>query len=397
MNQQHPSVSVIIPVKRSQATIRRTVESLLGQGYAGAIEILLVGDRQDPTWTAVQDYIDRGAVRAIEVAVQTHGRDANAKRNIGLRQVLGEVLALTDSDMVLPSHWIATGVALLGEGWDCVTGPMASVDNGFWGTYADAVLLGGKTPRMAHDYSLTAATFGRRGYKPPITANALLTRAAYEATGGLDASFCYSYEDYEWFWRMVAAGRTILCTPRLVAEHYHRQGWRSVVREYRRSGRGCADFLIKHPRAPFARRRLSHLVTVLAMPLVALGLALVAPLVAAAFVMLGACGLAALALAGAMKIHRAEALVFPLVTIALGLSFSHGMASGLARHAGRRLGGRAAFPVYADDGLAVRECRPAPRPTASFRRLSGSFQRALVVDGSEATGEAGSPAHPRAR
>jgi glycosyltransferase involved in cell wall biosynthesis len=386
MNQPNPSISVIIPVKRSQATIRGTVESLLGQSYSGALEILLVGDRQDPTWTAVQDHIDRGAVRAIEVEVQTHGRDANAKRNIGLRQARGEVLALTDSDMVLPPRWIAVGVALLGEGWDCVTGPMASVDSGFWGTYADAVLLGAKTPRMDHDYLLTAATFGRRGNKPPITANALLTRATYEATGGLDASFCYSYEDYEWFWRMVAAGRTILCTPGLVAEHHHRQGWRSVVREYRRSGRGCADFLIKHPRAPFARRRLSHLVTVLAMPLVALGLALVAPIVAAALVMLGACGLATLAMVSARKVHSAAAMVFPLVTVALGLSFSYGMAAGLARHARRRLGGRAAFPVYADDRLAVRECRPALRLTASFRRLTGSFQRAMVVDGSEVAG-----------
>jgi glycosyltransferase involved in cell wall biosynthesis len=141
------TVSVVIPVKNSGRTIRRTVDSLLAQSYEGPIEILLVGDVGDRTWDAIRDHIDAGAVRIVETAIETGGRDSNHKRNLGLEAASGELLCLTDSDMVLPEHWVRTGVALL-AGWPCVAGPMASVSDDFWGTYVDGNPFAPKTPRM---------------------------------------------------------------------------------------------------------------------------------------------------------------------------------------------------------------------------------------------------------
>ena len=48
-----PSVTVIVPVKRSQRTIRANVESLFGQDYGGELEIMLVGDVDDPAFDAL--------------------------------------------------------------------------------------------------------------------------------------------------------------------------------------------------------------------------------------------------------------------------------------------------------------------------------------------------------
>jgi GT2 family glycosyltransferase len=315
------SASVVIPVKHSQRTIGETVASLLAQDYAGEIEIVLVGDPDDGSWTALPD---DPRVRRLEVDVNTGGRDSNVKRNVGLAAATGDVLCLTDSDMVLPADWLSTGIALLDE-HPCVGGPMISVHRDFWGRYVDGNPIASKTPRMDDGYVLDQDTLGRRGYKLPITANVLFTRELYERVGGLDPEFVHSYEDYEFFQRIVDAGATILCTPQLAAWHHHRQGWRALVREYHRSGRGCAQFVGKHPHSPFAAGRLRQLEVVCT---AAVFLPVALAVMPAATVGLLVAGL----LLGALCVARARtphAVAFPAVTLVLGLSFSTGLMRGL--------------------------------------------------------------------
>ena len=334
------TVSVVIPVKHSGRTIARTVHSLLEQTYAGIIEIVLVGDVGDSTWEAVRPEIDAGLVRIIETRVETGGRDSNHKRNLGLEAATGDLLCLTDSDMVLPPDWVATGVALMqDEGWACVAGSMASVSEGFWSAYVDGNPFASKTPRMQRDYVANGDTLGRKGYKPPITANVFFTRDVLERAGGLDPEFVHSYEDYEWFQRIVDAGFEILCTGRLVADHHHRQGWRDLVREYNRSGRGCAQFVRKHRHAFFSRKRRRDLATVCGVLVAAVLTLVVAALVPGGIVVAGvAMALGAAAFVGlsgisVLRARRAAAFAFPAVTLVLGLSFSAGMLAGLRRTA----------------------------------------------------------------
>jgi glycosyltransferase involved in cell wall biosynthesis len=321
-----PSVSIVIPVKGSQRTIRETVASIAAQEHDGDLELILVGDHDDPTWPAL-DGLDFGSMRLrrIGVTVDTGGRDANVKRNAGLAAASGEILCLTDSDMVLPAGWLATGLALLADGDDCVGGPMISVHRDFWGRYVDTNPVASKTPRMERAYRVDRDTIGRRGRKLPITANVLFTRAVYERVGGLDESFVHSYEDYEFFQRIVDAGSSVLCDPSLAAYHHHRQGWRALVREYHRSGRGCAQFVGKHPGSRFSRDRLRQFEVVLTAVLFGLVACVEQPVT-----LLG--GLVLAALLGAYAMARARtprAVVFPAVTLVLGLSFTTGLLRGM--------------------------------------------------------------------
>lgn len=343
------SVSVIIPVKNSHATIRRTVDSLLAQDYRGSVEIVLVGDREDTSWDALRSDVDRGRVKTLGVEIDTGGRDANFKRNLGLAAASGEVLALTDSDMVLPTDWVSKGVALL-ETRDCVGGPMVSVSDGFWGSYVDRNPFASKTPRMQTPYVITSGTLGSRGRKLPITANVFLTRELFGRVGGLDAEFVHSYEDYEFFQRVVDAGFEILCTPELAALHYHRQGWRALVREYHRSGRGCGQFVRKHPHSPMSRARVRGLTWLLAtlagmMAQASAHAAAHVPALAALDALaagsLGLVGIA-LSLLCVVRTRRLAALTYPLVTLVLAMSFS----SGFVRHL--RASGPAPAPPVPD-------------------------------------------------
>jgi GT2 family glycosyltransferase len=323
-------VSVVIPVKDSQRTIGAALDALCEQVGGAELEVILVGDVGDRTWSAITEGHERRLdVRRIEVDARTGGRDANLKRNLGLEAATGELLCLTDSDMVLPPAWVATALELVAAGHDVVGGPMISIHRDFWGRYVDGNPVASKTPRMREGYVVDRATIGRRGRKLPITADVLFTREAYNTVGGLDAGFVHSYEDYEWFQRIVDAGFTVLCSPRLAAEHHHRQGWRALVREYHRSGRGCADFLGKHPHSRFSRdRRLqAEIVTTAAVftPVAAVAdpLALFAPLV----------GLVVLALYALAKARTPDAVAFPAVTLVLGLSFTSGLLRGLRAEA----------------------------------------------------------------
>jgi cellulose synthase/poly-beta-1,6-N-acetylglucosamine synthase-like glycosyltransferase len=348
-----PSVSVVIPVKENQTTIGTTVRSLLTQDYRGSVEILLVGDIKDPTWEPIQEAINSGRVRILEVEVHSANRDANAKRTIGLKAARGEILALTDSDMVLPSHWISTGIQYILRGWPCVAGPMRGATGNFWDAYADLVSLGSKTPRFVVNRVLDDERYGRPNHKPPITANVFMTREALGRAGDFDASFVHSYEDYSWFWAACKAGVPILCTPSLQADHYHRQGWRRLLRQYTRAGRGCADFIMKNPESPLSRLRVVQWMAVWAAMLGAIGLIL-AGVVATndpellglpasfaqastlslpldvldplALVLLTTLGLLGLGIMNAMTVRQVRAVVFPFITLFFGLAFSYGMA-----------------------------------------------------------------------
>lgn len=321
-----PEVSVVIPVKGNQRTIGQTVASIVAQDHDGEVELILVGDHGDPTWQAVSEgRTGRVTVRCLEITVQTGGRDANAKRNAGLAAARGDVLCLTDSDMVLPPDWLRTGLALLAEGNDCVGGPMISVHRDFWGRYVDGNPIASKTPRMPERYRLDRDSLGRRGHKLPITANVLFTRRVYETVGGLDATFVHSYEDYEFFQRIVDAGFAVVCDPALAAWHHHRQGWHALVREYHRSGRGCAQFVGKHPHSPFSRGRMLQLEIVMTVALFGLIACVEQPVALLA-------GLALAVLTAAYATARARtplAAVFPAVTLVLGLSFTAGLVRGL--------------------------------------------------------------------
>ncbi|HEV2361080.1 MAG TPA: glycosyltransferase [Acidimicrobiales bacterium] len=331
-----PHVTVVVAVKHSQATIRQTVESLLAQDYQGSFDIRLVGDPDDPTWAGLGELRHHPQLRCLELARPVEGRDVNLKRNMGLSEATGDVLAVTDSDMVLDTSWLSTGVRSLARGYECAAGGMASTHDDYWGLYVDQNVLGAKTPRVPSDYVLTRHNFGHVHRKPPITANLLFTRAVWDTIGPFDTSF-QRYEDYEWAWRVVAAGYEILFVRDLCGGHHHRRGLRTLARDYWYSGRGCAEFIATHRDSPLARRRLLQLGGVTAGAAALIASLLLAP---AEIVLASVVGLALLlSCVELVGTRRLRALTFPFVTSVLAAAFyagAIGKAVGARGQAARR-------------------------------------------------------------
>jgi putative flippase GtrA/glycosyltransferase involved in cell wall biosynthesis len=328
-----PRISVVVPCRDNQRTIRTTVLSLLDQDYPLLHEILLVGSPGDRTWSALSDILDP-KVTMYELETPPGLRDANYKRDAGIRLISGELIALIDSDIELPPNWMSTAVAALeSSGAECVTGGMKSVHDSFWGRFTDGTVIGAKTPRINESYMVTSASFGMAGHKPPISANALFTRRLYEACP-IDSAWSHgSYEDYEWFWRVTSAGFGVLVSKDLYGWHHHRRGWKALAREYRRSSRGCAYFVREHRDSPFARRRLRQAIT---LPLLAVAAVMGGMTAAmhgygkgfAAFVLAAAVGVCAYQVA---RTRRLESVAYPAVGLGLGLVFTAGLVVNLVR------------------------------------------------------------------
>jgi GT2 family glycosyltransferase len=331
------AVSVVVPVKSSHATIRRLCESLLHQTVP-PLEIILVGDPDDSTWIPIRDLIDGRRLRTIEVTRPAHhyGRDSNLKRRAGCDAACGGIIAVTDSDMVLPKDWLKTGIEILqSNAVDSVAGIILSRPQtdrpaeDFLDRYTDRSLLS-KTPRFTEGVVVDKGSFGRHQHLP-ISANWFFTRKAYERSGGFDPSFTLSYEDYSFAWQMVSAGHRILCTNQLVGYHCHRHRFAGLIKEYVKSGRGCAMFMWRYPASPLTRRRLAQLLALGAV-VVLTGVALLrwpSITLVVALSMLFSASLLNLRAAGR------PGLLFPPVSLILGSAFTYGAIRGLVK------GGRA--------------------------------------------------------
>jgi glycosyltransferase involved in cell wall biosynthesis len=313
-------VSVVIPVKNSERHIRTCVDSLLSQEHED-FEVIVVGDERDSSWRALGDIHDR-RLRCLPVKVSMNGatRDANLKRRIGLTHATGDVLALTDSDMVLRPGWISGGVAML-EDNAVVASSMISRSSSFVGRYVDDNALGSRYPSYTREFTLTRETYGRPGFKPPVTANLFMRREVVEATGGPDPSFTRSYEDYEWARRIIDAGFDIRCTDKLASVHNHRTSPGQLMRDSYKAGRGCADYVVTFPRCRFSRMRVRQAGMSLLGVLAAL-LGIVAdPRAIVAFAAMAV----GLTLVSWAKVGRPAGALYPLITLPLGLAFVAGL------------------------------------------------------------------------
>lgn len=325
------SVSVVVPVKASQNTIRNLCRSLLDQSVKPA-EIILVGDPGDPSWTAIGDLIAEKRVKILEVRrPDSHfGRDSNLKRREGCAAASGDIIAVTDSDMEMPADWIHTGIELIRHhGVDSVAGVMVSpiqekaLHKRFLDHYTDRSYPA-KTPRFPHKHILEKKNFGKTMHLP-ISANWFFTRTAYEKAGGFDPAFSLSYEDYSFAWQMVSSGCRILCTRHLWGYHHHRHHIRPLFKEYVKSGRGCATFMVRYPQSPLSQKRLGQILAVVFSVVAGIVGLLFWPGGTLVFGIAAYCALAALNVVHSGGVGFA----FPAISLILGLGFTYGAVRGL--------------------------------------------------------------------
>ena len=239
-----PRVSILIAARDEEAALPRCLASLRALNYPAELLEILVGDDASTDRTAA---VAAAAMQGFAGQFQVIPITENLGRARGKANVLAHLthrattdyFFITDADISLPQTWI--------------TGLLAHAASGV-GTVTGITAVGG--PRLFHqlqgiDWLLSlsmvqvVSDLGR-----PVTAmgnNMLVTRAAYEATGGYEALPFSVTEDFALFQAVLAAGfgfRQVFQAD-IRADSLPMPTWAALLRQRKRWLRGVAGLPLR--------------------------------------------------------------------------------------------------------------------------------------------------------
>lgn len=204
-----PTVSVIVPTHNRAPLLDDSIRSVLAGCEGVAAEVIYVNDASaDATDRVLAAHADR--VRSLNVRCRAPG----LARNAGAAVARGEFLLFTDDDCLLPEGW-AEGMlrARSAHGCDALSG-------GFRATSMATSAERYAEYRMAINFGAAA--------KPVAAApmmSFLVRRAAFEAVGGFAPLRLTSLEDWEFCYRLAAAGHSLVYDPVVTVGHKYASDW----------------------------------------------------------------------------------------------------------------------------------------------------------------------------
>lgn len=214
----HPSV--IIPARNEAGQIRRTIEALHAQDWAGRMEIILVDDGSGDTTGDVA----RGSGARV-MTLPGSGNPGRA-RNRGAELAAGDPLVFLDADCVPSEGWLDALLGAHAEGAAIVGGALAMPEN---------LPLSARCDYYATSYHMHPRQ--RRGTVANHTpANLSVRREVFLGAGGYEEAppMADGHEELAWQHRAAEQGHAIHFEPTAIAWHRNRPGvWNLLRRGYR--------------------------------------------------------------------------------------------------------------------------------------------------------------------
>jgi len=128
---KNPKISVIIPVYNGEKTLRQCLNSVLDQTYNNYEVIVVDNNSTDSTKGIIQEF-EKNNKKIKYVFEPEKGR--GAARNKGVTQSKGDIIAMTDSDCVVPRNWLEELTKpLRKENEEVVMGFEENLIDNYWG------------------------------------------------------------------------------------------------------------------------------------------------------------------------------------------------------------------------------------------------------------------------
>ncbi|MFH1255801.1 MAG: glycosyltransferase [Candidatus Diapherotrites archaeon] len=165
-------ISVVVPALNEEKRIARCLESIKAQKFSGSYELIVCdGNSEDKTREIAAKLADKVVVEK--------KRSIAAERQGGAKEAIGEVIAFTDADAVVPENWLEEIKKEFGKekGIAMVYGNVFLLDSGGFGKKVSYFLM----PKF-----LSAFVFF--GLHNPIGSNMAVKREAFLKVGGFDTS-----------------------------------------------------------------------------------------------------------------------------------------------------------------------------------------------------------------
>lgn len=228
-----PLVSIVIPARNAQATIKKCIDSILQQSYRN-YELIIINDGStDKTAQILAGYPQA------KILI-TPGTGPSKARNTGIAQAKGEFVAFTDADCVVDYHWIEELLkGFINERIAGVGGIQKSpADDSCFGRKVHEFLA---TFGFISDYIRTSHQIRPVNHNP--SCNVIYRKSVLtELTGFLED--LWPGEDVELDYRIRKKGYLLMFNPKAAVFHYRPNNLRDFSRMMFRYGR-AQGWLVK--------------------------------------------------------------------------------------------------------------------------------------------------------
>ena len=239
MDDQWPSVSVVMPARNEAEQLATAVTAVLGQDYPGQLELVLAVAPSTDDTAAVAQAIATSDDRVVLVDNPAGGTAAGLNAAIGAST--GDVVVRVDGHAELSDGYIRRAVATLrSTGADNVGGIQRAV---------------GTTPMqraiaaaMSSRFGVGDARFHYGGEPGPVDTVYLgvFRREALDRVGGFDESLVRN-QDYELNWRLRQSGGTVWFDPQLEVRYHPRPTLRALAGQYHQYGQWKRVVVMRDP------------------------------------------------------------------------------------------------------------------------------------------------------
>jgi len=250
--EDHPSISVIVPVRNSAKTIGDLLDSLMSLEYdPDKLEIVVVdGDSSDGTRKIVEEYP--------VLLVDEEGKGLNAARNTGIKWSTGEIVAYTDGDCIVPPDWLKSIarnfrspiVGFVGgnvEGYD---------KEDFLSIYMDETFFNVKP---SFKWRRVATRLNLRHF--PAGCNMAFRRDALAKIDYFDERIEYGFDDLIPVEEVGDTGFQIVLDPEVYVYHQHRTLLGEMLLQHFSYGRGGARLMRVKRRSELAQWFTTYLIS----------------------------------------------------------------------------------------------------------------------------------------
>lgn len=232
--EDYPMVSIVIPVRDQPENLIECLKSLSNLNYPiDRLEIIVVDDGS-------QRDISQVVSTDVKVIRLTESQGASVCRNLGAEKARGDILAFLDADCTAQENWLKEIIPLFQTATAGAIG--AYVDGYYKDSYLDRYEEVSSSLNMGQRLLLEGNTESNF-YVP--TANMLVTREAFMATGGFKGGM-HVGEDVDFCWRMRKLGYSLLYVPFGRVAHKHRNQLGKMLKRRSQYGTSEASLYLTH-------------------------------------------------------------------------------------------------------------------------------------------------------
>jgi len=237
--QAAPAVTAVMPAFNEERSIAAAIESVLGQAYDGALDLVVaIAPSSDRTLEVVSDLAARDD--RITVVDNPSGRTPSGL-NAAIAAATGDVIVRCDAHAKLPDGYVATAVALLQETGAANVGGIQRAAGS--GAVQRAIAIAMSSPFGVGDARFH--TGGTAGFVDTVYLG-VFRRDAIEAVGGFDETLIRN-QDYELNYRLREAGGGVYFDPTLEVRYEPRASLVELWRQYYGYGRWKRVVIRRHP------------------------------------------------------------------------------------------------------------------------------------------------------